>query len=329
MTPGTRRTRLPATLLAALAALLVFAAAASAETRTGESSTFITEGSPSAEATIVHADASYDTSSGSTVLNVTTAGVPNPLSDVVMIGGLTTSSICTTPTSREALLSGLIAAPPPLFVIENPYAAPTGIAIVGSPSAPVPLPVVRSVSGATTTLSVTAASVAGAGFNCVVLGTSEEGEAEEGEVGEGEGGFVGGAGTIMSFPLGASPAPPAPPAVAPSSAPPAPAPAPPVLSISKLKPVTLKAGKSKSIKVKVTNTGATGTGGGSLRVRAPKGVLVKPERQQLPVLAAGKSWTLTVRVQLTAKAKKKSTLSLIAAASGVTASGSLAIKLKE
>ena len=133
----------------------------------------------------------------------------------------------------------------------------------------------------------------------------------------------------MSFPITGTPAPPTPPAPPAPSAAPAPAPAPPVLSIGKLKPVALKAGKSKLIRIKVTNSGATGTGAGSLRVKPPKGVVVKPERQQLPVLAPGKSWSVTVRVELTAKAKKQSTLSLTAAASGVTASGSLAVKLKE
>jgi NPCBM-associated, NEW3 domain of alpha-galactosidase len=327
MTPGIRRTRLPAILLAALAALLVFAAAASAETRTGESSSVVTLGSTLPETTLVNASASYETSSGSTVFKVTTAGPPLPESEAEMLAALTTSQSCTTSTNPEALVEGLLLAPPPLFLIENEYSTPTPIGIAGSISAPQLLPVTKTVLGATTTLSVTSAAVAGAGFNCAILIAN----IEEEEVGEG--GLVsGGAATLMSFPISGPPASPAP---APSASPappapvPAPAPAPPVLSIGKLKPVTLKVGKSKLIKIKVTNTGATGTGAGSLRVQPPKGVVVKPERQQLPVLAPGKSWSVTVRVQLTAKAKKQSTLSLTAAASGVTASGSLAVKLKE
>lgn|GEM_PF-2172891 len=103
----------------------------------------------------------------------------------------------------------------------------------------------------------------------------------------------------------------------------------PVLSIARPKPLTLKVGKWKTVKVNVTNTGATGSGTGSLRVKAPKGVTVTPEKQQLPVLAPGKSWTVSVRVQLTRKAKKKSTLALTASASGITGTGSLVVKLKQ
>ncbi|HEY0278122.1 MAG TPA: CARDB domain-containing protein [Solirubrobacterales bacterium] len=93
--------------------------------------------------------------------------------------------------------------------------------------------------------------------------------------------------------------------------------------------MSLKSGESTLIRVKVKNTGATGTGGGSLRVRGAKGVVVKPERQAIPALAPGKSWTVTVRVALDAKAKKSSTLALTAAASGVTASGTLSVKLRQ
>lgn len=42
-----------------------------------------------------------------------------------------------------------------------------------------------------------------------------------------------------------------------------------------------------------------GDGAGSLRLKAPRGVLVKPEKQKLPVLGAGESWTVTAKVQLT------------------------------
>jgi hypothetical protein len=325
MTPGIRRMRLPAILLAALAALLVFAAAASAETRTGESSSVVTLGSTLPETTLVNASASYETGSGSTVFKVTTAGPPLPESEAEMLAALTTSQSCTASANPEALVEGLLLAPPPLFLIENEYSTPTPIGIAGSISAPQLLPVTKTVLGATTTLSVTSAAVAGAGFNCAILIAN----IEEEEVGGG--GLVsGGAATLMSFPISGPPASPAPaPSASPAPPAPAPAPAPPVLSIGKLTPVTLKAGKSKLIKIKVTNTGATGTGAGSLRVKPPKGVVVNPERQQLPVLAPGKSWSVTVRVQLTAKAQKQSKLSLTAAASGVTASGSLAVKLKK
>jgi uncharacterized membrane protein len=108
---------------------------------------------------------------------------------------------------------------------------------------------------------------------------------------------------------------------------PAPAPAPAALSIAKSKPLKLKAGKSRTVKIKVTNTGGTATGPGSLRVKAPAGVLVKPETQKVPVLLPGGSWTLSVRVQLTAKAKERSTISLTGTAPGLSAKGSFVVKL--
>jgi len=112
--------------------------------------------------------------------------------------------------------------------------------------------------------------------------------------------------------------------------PPAPtqAPAPPPLAIAKPKPPELTVGEGETVKVAVTNTGGTGTGPGSLRVKVPRGISVKPERQRLPAVDPGKSWTVSVRVEPTRQAKKKSTLSLTAAASGVTGTGSLVVKLK-
>lgn len=323
MTSGIRRSRVPALLLAALAALLVFAAAASAETRTGESSTALREGVPAGEFTIVKATASYESTSGSAVFNITTATALQPSSEGVILAGLTTSSNCTTPRSAEAVIEQLVLSPPPLFVIQDIVSEPAPSAIVGSLSAPIMLPATKAVSGTTTILSATAGSIVNAGFNCAIVAASGTEEVEEAEELPGE---LGGA-TFMSFPISA---PPAPPAVV-VTAPPAPVvapPAPPVLSIGKLKPVSLKTGKWRSVKVKVTNTGATGTGPGSLRVRVAKGVLAKPERQQLPVLAPGASWTVTVRVQLTAKAKPKSNLTLTAAASGVTGARTLVLKSK-
>jgi copper chaperone CopZ len=108
-----------------------------------------------------------------------------------------------------------------------------------------------------------------------------------------------------------------------------PAPLPPALSIPKPKPMTLKVGKWKTVKIRVTNTGGTDAVQGSLRIKAPKGVLVKPEKQQLPTLAPGASWTVSLRLELTKKAKEKSTLTFTGTAAGaVTATGSFVLKLK-
>jgi hypothetical protein len=131
-------------------------------------------------------------------------------------------------------------------------------------------------------------------------------------------------GNFVIFPISAPPAP----ATAP--APPAPAPPPPppaALSIFKEKPLKLKVGKWATAKVKVTNSGGAASAPGSLQLKAAKGVIVKPAHQKLPALLPGGSWTVSYKVELTAKAKKNSTLSLIGTAGTVTSKSSLVLKL--
>ena len=57
--------------------------------------------------------------------------------------------------------------------------------------------------------------------------------------------------------------------------------------------------------------------------------IANPETQKLPALAPGASWAVSVRVELTEKAKEKSTLSLTGTAPGVSVKGSLVVKLEE
>jgi hypothetical protein len=323
-----RSTRLhaPALLIAALAALLVFAAGASAETRTGESSSALSEGTPSAEATLVKSAVSYETTSGDVVFNVTTAAPPQATDESdeesqasTLLGLFKAPGECN--SGGGTFQSLLFSASPPLLIeSENaePFAAE---AVLGSPAGGSLIdlgPVAKSVAGATTTLSISSGTLAEKSFDCAVVFSSG-----------GEGG------SLMGFPIKAVPAaPPAPvteaasgpaPAAAASPAPPRP----PVLSIGKSKPLKLKVGKSRTIRVKVSNSGATATAPGSLRVKVPAGIIVKPERQQLPILAPGGSFTLSVRVELTAKAKQKSTISLTGTASDVTAKSSVVVKRAE
>jgi hypothetical protein len=307
---GKTRLRAPALLIAALTALLVFAAAAAAETRTGETTSTVPLGeAASPETTLVRSSASYETAGGSVGFDITTAAAPDPENEEVeMLAALFTArSEC----NIFALTSGGFA--PPLLEIVSSYAEPTSaevLVITGIAEPPsVFLPAAKTVSGTTTTLAITSGQLANQSFNCALVETLEE---------EGS--------SFMIFPISAPvippPAPPAPPA-------PAPAPGPPVLSIAKAKPLKLKVGKSRTVKVKLTNTGATATAQGSLRMKPTKGVLVTPETQKLPALAPGASWTVSVRVKLTEKAKPKATLSLTGTASGVTGKGSLVVKLTE
>lgn len=317
-----RRVSAPAILIAVLASALVCAAGAAAETRTGESTTSLPIGSPTPETTLVKGAGSYDTG-GSMSFTFTTAAPPletveeEPNESMAAVGLLVTQQC-----SANFIFSGQEPTPP-IALIQTTYGEPTakGIALFEPKGPEVPLgEATKVISGATTTLSLASGLIAEKPFNCAIvetLGTNTEG----------------GAGmSVMTFPISVPPPPPAPPAPTPTPPAPTPAPAPvaPALSIAKQKPVKLAVGKWKTVRVKVTNTGGTATGRGSLRVKAPKGVSIKPERQQLPVLTPGGSWTVSVRVELTEKAKKKSTLALTAAAPGATgAAGSLVLKLKQ
>jgi hypothetical protein len=325
MSSHKRGLRATIVLITALAALLGLAASASAETRTGESSTVLRENFPSGEVTLVKAAASFESATGDATVSFTTATGPDPKSDSRVVAGLSTSPDCTGQTGR-AVEEQLLTNPPPLLAFEDAFSSPTAIAFAGSFPVGLEVPAVKTVSGTTTTLSLTTRTLANASFNCAIVAATEGGEEEnDGEELPGEEVVPPGA-TFMIFPINPPPAPPAPPAIAPT-APPAP-PAPPALAMAKLKPISLRVGKWQLVKVKVTNTGGTGTGLGSLRVKTARGVLVKPERQQLPILAPGATWTMTVRVQLTAKAKRRSTLKLTAAASGLNATGPLVLKAK-
>jgi hypothetical protein len=302
-------------IFALFSALLVFAAtAAAAETLTGESTAPFIEGEPDPDGTIVKGAASFEMASGHVVFDVTTAEAPSTSTPGAVIAGLTTSQ-CSPPTSLEGTVYQLAFGFPIIFIGSN-YQTVTAEATTGSSSAPVHLPASKSISGMTTTLSVTAGNLVEAGFKCAVIWTE-----------------AGGGGSAMTFPIKPAPEPAPEPAPATSPAPattpaPAPIPAPPVLSIAKARPLKVKAGTWKTVHIKVTNTGATATAQGSLRVKAAKGVLVKPEVQKLPIVTPGASFTLSVRVKLTEAAKTKSTLAVTGTAPGITGTGSIVLKLR-
>lgn len=303
--------------IAIVAALLAFAGTAFAETKIGEGTAAVNPAIP-AEADIVAATASYDSTSGAVNFTITTVADPQPGTEAHPSELGVMGYLLTTPLPCNASLQSSQAVYP-LLRISAPYRADAEVAsgIIDSPGPQGEMtlePVTRSVSGVTTALSVTSSLAAGRAFNCAAIIATEGGVPTD----------------LLFFPIGVPVAPAAPvvttatpPAPAAS---PAPAPTPAALSIAKSKPLKLKAGKSKTVKIKVTNTGGTATGPGSLRVKAPAGVLVKPERQKLPVMQPGESWTLSVRVQLTAKAKKSSTLSLVGAAGALSAKGSVVVK---
>ncbi len=293
--------------LAAIAALLIFAAVASAaaETRTGESTTPFDQPSVSPDATLVKGTASFETASGAAVFTVTTAAPPT--GEGGLSTALTTSECPSNPTSTEDS-DFLVFLSSPVLAVETVYANPEAIAITGNIKSPQYIPASKTVSGSTTTISVSWSTFVEAGFKCAVIVAEDEAHAI----------------STMAFPIKAPPPPP--PAPAPAPAPP---PAPAIVSVAKSKPLMVKAKTWKTVHVKVSNTGSTATAQGSLRVKAAKGVLVKPDVQKLPILTPGETFTLSVRVQLTETAKPRSTLPVTVTAPGVSASGSIVLKLKE
>lgn len=348
-----RSTRLcaPALLIAAFAAILVFAATASAETLTGESTTVLSEGILPPDATIVKAGASYDTTAGSIHLNITTAAEPQVTPKIATAGlFLKVPGECA--YSPEVLEAGLLSGGK-VVLLASKYSEPTVEAVELNPSElfggggsplgggepsfgggeSVALGT-RTVAGTTAAISVTSPFLVEGTYNCAILINTEEGEETKKEKEENEAKEAAGepvttkinGADIVAIPLKALPAPPAPPAASPA---PTPTPAPAALSITKPKPLKLKAGKSKTVKLKVTNTGATASAQGTLRLKPVKGIVVKPETQKVPPLAPGASWTVSFRVQVTKKAKASSTLSLIGTAAGVGAKGSLVVKLEK
>ena len=305
--------RIAGAVLVGILAVLVFAATAAAEIRTGEATTPLNEGPLTPEATILSGAASYDTS-GSVSFTFTTEAPPQA-SNTRIVAYVLEAQPCTLAEIPAA------AKHPPAAQVESSYESPEAMGVLApSGHEVVALEAKKAISGSTTTLSFAALAAANLRFNCALVGTDVNGEAD----------------SVLAIPLQAPPAPPAPPApvlpvapVAPQApTPPAPAPAPAKLAIAKLKPLRLKPDKWRKVKVTVTNEGGAASTKGTLRVKQPAGVLVKPEKQQLPALAPGASATVSVRVEITAKAKGKPTLELTGTASGITATSSLSIKSK-
>jgi hypothetical protein len=346
--PLPRRRLFPLTIfLAAAVVFLAFAGTAAAETKIGEGTSPEEQALPG-EVDLLKANVSYNSGTGGLVLSMTSRAASESMAapgrpPVQYIGGVFNPSFPCSIGGFEAALKqaeaegSTLAQPYPtyrVFAMNGPISEiPPGLPVASAYSAfetgpPVGFPdniatASKEISGNTITITATSAVATNQPFNCAEVGT---------------GSFAGEsfASDLLFIPLTTKPEPP--PVVAQTPAPPVaapiaqPAPAPAALSIAKAKkPLKLKVGKWTTVKVKLTNTGGSATASGSLRVKAPAGVLVKPERQKLPVLRAGESWTLSVRLQLTAKAKakakKSSTLSLAGAAGTVSAKSSLVLKL--
>ncbi|MBS1885842.1 MAG: hypothetical protein JSU06_01515 [Actinobacteria bacterium] len=315
-----RRLLVPSILACALLAALALAATASAEIRVGEATAPVNP-ALKAEADIIGAKAEYESNTGAVTFKVTTAALPSPgteaePNELEMAAALASTSNCS-----SAVIEGG-GSVYPAFIFDYQYRQP-GFVTWSILESSVSVPkfengtgglAARTAGVTTTTFEGIAPKAANLPFSCALV------EVHIGNATQGQ---------PLIFPI-AVPPPPAPPATpTQNQAPPpvtAPQHAPAALSIPGTKPLKLKAGKWTTVRINVANPGGSATLPGSLRLKPSTGVLVKPARQKLPVLNAGGTWTVSAKVQLTPKAKPKSTVSLTAAAGPLTAKGSLVLK---
>jgi hypothetical protein len=297
---------------------LLFAVGADAETKTGEATSPVASSLPG-EGDLLAATASYDSTSGSARFEITTREAPIAGSKFFESGTLLKAKGPCILSSIES--EGFFF---PAFGIAAEYRGEweTQTLTFQGPEELETRPGVRSVSGATVVLTGADPKVIGQLFDCAVVGV--ERPEEGGEMGLKD---------VIAFPIAAPPpvvlTPPTPAAPAPSSSP-TPAPGPAVLSIAGAKkPLKLRGEGFRKVKVTVTNTGGTASAAGQLKVKAPKGVVLKPSNGKLalPVIAPGRSVTVFVKVELTEDAKAKSTLSLSGTAGTLRFRSSLVVDL--
>jgi hypothetical protein len=323
-----RRLLFPLTAICALAVALALATTAAAERKGGEAESPIDLSLPG-EVDVLKASAVYDLATGTLTTAITTREALGsnkaegaPL--VEQVGGLATvAAPCTQTGVEEEVKAG--GGYPTFSVLAfniTPSEFPSGAFSMYSTEAQSgPLdpskfgPATQSTTGTTTTFVTTDARAVNGGFTCVEVGAAELGGVTK---------------EILFFPLAVLPEPP-PPAQQEAPKPPAP-PAPPTpaaLSSAKLGPLSLKPYKWTPVRIKLTNTGETTTVAGSLRLKLPRGLKVRPAsaRQQIPAIAPGQSWTVAFRVKPTEKAKRRSTISFVATVGAVVARGSVVAKL--
>lgn len=290
---------------------LVLAASAAAELRSGSATDPVNESLPAGQ-DIVAVSAGYDTVTGTATAAVTTRGAPEASAARLLrtdFYGVNSAGECTEPELRIGATYSQSAA-------GWRYGSAEGSGT-------------KSVNGNTTTLTVSAPSLAGQPLACMNAYIVREvgGELEPFEY------------LVPPLKLAAPPEPPpAAPAPAPTTSPvTAPAPAPkstppakPRAGLTVASPtLTLHRGAWKKVKLKVTNAGSAAAAKVTLKVGKAKGVMTKPKSGilRLKSIAAGRSKVAAFKVLLTPKAKASSKLTIsVAAGKGVKATGAVTIK---
>lgn len=193
-----------------------------------------------------------------------------------------------------------------------------------------------TVTAAGPKLTITASSprIAGKAYNCVIATVSPQGSGQP--VSDRLD-----APATLTAPVVAAP----PPVTTPAPAPPAPAPAPapaqqtavaarPAPKVAQLAvtitgvPKTIRRARWMSLRVKVANTGTAAAQAVKLRIGTARGLSVKPKTITLKTVKAGKSTTRTVKLSLTKRARKTTTVLFTASgARKVSARGRLALTI--
>jgi hypothetical protein len=291
-----------AAVLAAAIALLVLAAPAAAEVRSGEATAAASEEIP-AEADVIAATARYDSVAGSVIFAITTVKAPgiNPL-DLLSASLGTADGKCDLPTMSL------------LWTYGGPVATWAAREREGEL---VPFEIAeRTTIGNVTTLSVTSPRLVGKPYDCAEAIVTEQ--LEPIEPGE-ERAEVNG----LRFPINGPPTVTPPVEATPpvTTAPKPTTPKPAALTMAAPKPLKLRVGKWARVKVEVSDPGGAATTAIALKAKAPKGVVLKPASGKLELgpLQAGETRTVTLHAKLTEAAKASSTVSLTVTAAALAA----------
>lgn len=317
-----RRLFVPSTLVCGLLAALSLAPIASAEVRAGEGSSAVNPSLPG-EADLLHASATYDSRTGTVVVDLTAREAPGPEPKVTARAVLVTVKGGCDPS-----LVGSGESPIPTLSIGGIYEEAESRWTVGwagvdaEAEAFHPGPGSWSLDGTTVTLAATPGPAVGQPYNCAIV----EIAAPSSHLGE--------SGEDVFFPLSApkpvepvkpiEPAPPADPVVKTVTVTPPP-PAAGKLAFAKTKALSAKNDRWTKAGIKITNSGGTAVGPVAIKANAPAGVKIEPGQMKVPALLPGQSWTFTFRVKLSAAAKPNSTIGLTASGPGLTAAGSLVL----
>lgn len=311
---------LPAVLCALLAAL-VLASGASADTYVGEAISPVNSAIANGEEDLLGTTVEYESAVGSLTVTATTRSAPTENTSLALVGGVfhSPSGNCAYPQTQEESEALY-----PVLEIDSPYAKVEGhdesvwlfekkseeqVTQENSGRA------ARSVAGAKATLTATPTTAASVVFNCGLVGISRSNE---------------GPTDYVTFPLTRK-VEPTPPAVAAPVVITVPVAVPaPILKGALLfphaAPLKLERERWTTVRFKVSNPGTGAIGPITIKAKAPKGVLLEPGAVKLPALLPGQTWPASFRMKVTDAAKTGSKIALTATATGLSASGSIAIK---